>query len=46
LKSADAEQLYQPKRNDYVITSDLSAYTPLSRTQAIEESLNDYVNQS
>ena len=43
LKSSVAEQLYQPKRNDYVITSDLLNYTPLSRTQAIEESLNNYV---
>lgn len=43
LKKSDAGNLYQSKREDYVITSDLLEYTPLSRTINIETRLADLV---
>ena len=43
LKSTDAVNLYQPKRNDYVITSNLQLYTPLAAFKDLQQSLNDYV---
>lgn len=43
LKSADAENLYQPKRNDYALTGDLLLYTPLAAFQDLQQSLSNYV---
>ena len=46
LLKTDASYLYQPKRSDYVITSDLAQYTPLSRTKDIEDLLDTFVTYS
>lgn len=44
LKSADAQLLYQPKRDDYVLQGDLNVYAKLTALQAVIDSLANYVS--